>query len=112
VRKKSYRTPKNYDGSALTTWSLGDVASNALMGIRATHQERPDLVLAAWPEVIGERLAKMTQATSFQDGVLMVKVNNSTLHSLLSQHDRQRVLNGLRQKFPRLQIKNIVFRMR
>ena len=32
------------------------------------HQIHPDLILAAWPEVIGPKLASMTQAISFENG--------------------------------------------
>lgn len=105
------RTPRNYDGQAVTTHHLREISSGVLSGIRAVYEERPDLVLAAWPEVIGHKLAGMTQAISFIDGVLVVKVKNSTLHSLLSQHDRFRILNRLREQFPRTIIKGIVFRI-
>ena len=53
----------------------------------------------------------MTQAVAFADGVLVVKVKNSTLHSLLSQNDKLRILTMLRQKFPRVEIHNICFRI-
>jgi Dna[CI] antecedent DciA-like protein len=79
--------------------------------ISEVYQERPDFVLAAWPLIIGPQIATMTQAISFIEGVLLVKVKNSTLHSLLSQKDRSRILNLLRMKFPKTHIKNIVFRI-
>jgi hypothetical protein len=64
-----------------------------------------------WPDVIGPKLASMTQAHSFVDGVLLVKVKNSTLHSLLSQNDKPRILNLLRKRFPNVEIKTIYFRI-
>lgn len=82
-----------------------------LARIGDSFKERPDLVLASWPEVIGARLAPMTQAVSFQDGILVVKVSNSTLHSLLNQYEKGRVLASLRQKFPRVNIINVIFRI-
>ncbi|QLH34886.1 MAG: DUF721 domain-containing protein [Parachlamydiaceae bacterium] len=85
--------------------------SDVLVKIRETQQDRPDLVLAAWPEVIGPQLSTMTQAVSFSEGVLLVKVKNSTLHSLLSQHDKGKIIAGLKARFPRLQIENILFRI-
>lgn len=111
VKKGLSRKPKNYDGTAVTSHKFGDVLSCVLSHIRARCQERPDMVLAAWPEVIGAKLAGMTNAVSFVDGVLTVKVANSTLHSLLSRHDKARILASLRQKFPKVCIQNIVFRM-
>jgi hypothetical protein len=72
---------------------------------------RPDLILAAWPEVIGPELAPFTKAITFQDGVLNVTVNNSTLYSLLSQNDKPRLIQNLRDKFPETLIKTIFFRL-
>lgn len=111
MRKSNRRTPKNYDGTAPTTHKISDLLSEVVLQIRDNYQDRPDLVLAAWPEVIGPQLAAMTQAVSFIEGVLLVKVKNSTLHSLLSQNDKARIIASLKAKFPRVQLKNIVFRI-
>lgn len=109
--KKLTRTPKNYDGCEVTSQRLSDVLSHVLKGITDTHQERPDLVLAAWPSIVGEKLAPMTQAVSFFEGVLVVKVKNSTLYSLLCQHEKARLVKALKAKFPKVYIKAIHFRM-
>lgn len=108
--RQTQRTPKNYDGTQVTTRRISDLLPQVLSSIGARYQDSPDLVLAAWPEVIGQNLAPMAEALSFIDGVLLVKVNNSTLHSLLNQHDRARILNNLRTKFPSVIFKTVVFR--
>lgn len=105
------RTPKNYDGIQTTLHRVSDLLSGVLSQVEKVYQQHPDLILAAWPDVIGSKLASMTQAVSFFDGILLVKVKNSTLHSLLSQNDKPRILNILRQKFPNVQIKSISFRI-
>lgn len=106
-----HRTPRGYDGPGVTTHKVGDLLTNVLATIGDSFKERPDLLLAAWPEIIGQKLAPMTQAVSFCEGVLLVKVKNSTLYSLLNQNDKLKILNSLRQKFPKMQIKNVVFRI-
>ena len=111
MKKQVYRRPKGYNGPGLTTRRLSDLLPVVLHNIGEAYHERGDLVLAAWPEIIGSRLAVMTQAVAFESGFLIVKVNNSTLYSLLSQHDKPRILHSLRDKFPNTMIKNIVFRM-
>lgn len=111
MSRTPYRKSKNYDGTQITTHKVTDLLPRVLTQIHNVYQDRPDLILACWPEVIGPKLASMTQAVSFQDGILTVKVKNSTLYSLLSQHDKPRILNALRQKFPSIGIKNIVFRI-
>jgi hypothetical protein len=111
VKTRYRRTPKGYDGTGVTTHAMSALLPAVLAQIGEVYEHRPDLILAAWPEIIGKQLAGMTEAISFDDGVLVVKVKNSTLHSLLSQHDKNRVLNSLRQKFPNSVIKTVIFRM-
>lgn len=108
--KSNSRIPKSYDGTQITTRHLANLLPQVLSSIGEMHQDRPDLVLAAWPEVIGEKLAHMTEAVSFFDGVLVIKVKNSTLLSLLGQHDRPRIMRNLQMKFPSVYFKNVVFR--
>jgi hypothetical protein len=109
--KKYWRTPKNYDGSGVTTHRISELLPYVLRQVGKLHEQRPDLVVAAWPEIIGPKLAPMTQALTFTSGVLAVKVKNSTLLSLLSQHDKPRILASLKQKFPNVEIRNVVFRI-
>lgn len=111
LRKGAQRTPRNYDGTGTTTHHIDTLLTSALTRIGEGYKERPDLVLATWPEVIGPQFAAMTQAVSLIEGVLLVKVKNSTLHSLLSQHDKPKILRSLKQKFPSANIQNIVFRI-
>lgn len=105
------RTPKNYNGTDVTTHHITALLPIVLAKVGEVYAERPDLILAAWPEIIGAKLAAMTQAVSFVEGVLLVKVKNSTLYSLLNQHDKPRILSNLRKKFPKMNIKTIVFRI-
>lgn len=111
MKKTFRRTPKDYDGTQLTSRNISDILPVVLSEVGAAFRDRPDLILAAWPDIIGPALAPMAAAQSYQDGVLVVKVKNSTLHSLLSQHDKHIILGKLRQKFPKAGVKNIVFRI-
>lgn len=67
--------------------------------------------MAAWPDVVGPLLAPMTKVVSFVDGILTVKVKNSTLYSLLSQTEKARLIKNLRDKFPQTSIRTINFRL-
>jgi hypothetical protein len=107
----SRRTPKNYDGTGITTRRVGEVLPAVLAKLGGAFKDRPDLILASWPEIIGPKLASMTHAESFKDGILIVKVKNSTLHSLLNQYEKSKVLASLRQKFPKVNIINVIFRI-
>lgn len=111
MSKSWYRTPKNYDGTGTTSHHVSDLLPRALTKISSVYQVRPDLVLEAWPSIIGPTLSGMTQAVSFVDGVLTVKVKNSTLHSLLSRNERFKVLAAIQQKFPKAGVEHIVFKI-
>lgn len=95
--------------TALTTKSLHALLPSMLKQITATLDERPDLIVAAWASLIGPRMAPMTKAVSFREGILTVKVRNSSLLSLLSQCERPRLLKSLRSRFPQAEIRNIRF---
>lgn len=111
MRKKPRITPRNYDGTGVTSHQLRDILPLVLKGVQGVYQSKAELVLDAWPSIIGCRLSSMTRAESFIDGVLTVRVKNSTLHSLLQQHDKSRLLAKLREKFPGVPLKTIVFRI-
>lgn len=90
---------------------MSELLPAVLKQIGDVYQERPDLILEAWPAVIGPQLALMTRALSFKEGVLTVIVNNSTLHSLLTVKEKQRILAAFKAKFPRVSFNNILFRI-
>jgi hypothetical protein len=76
-----------------------------------SQKQRPDLVLAAWPILVGEKIAQMARVQSFEEGILTIKVTNSSLLSLLVQNERPRLLKELRKQFPCTRIYDIRFRM-
>jgi hypothetical protein len=94
-----------------TNKQMKDLLPKVLQEIGAKHKDRPDLIVQSWPGIIGEKLAPMTKAVAFEKGILTVKVSNSTLYSLLSQHERGRLLKCLKQRFPAIEINNIYFRI-
>ncbi len=111
MKPKPRRTPRYYDGTQPTSHHLSDLLHHVLQKVRGSHGTCSDQIFAAWSEVIGERLAAMTSPQSFYDGVLKIRVKNSTLHNLLEQHEKPRLLAALRRRFPRLEIKKIVFKI-
>jgi hypothetical protein len=105
------RTPRGYDDVEPTGKEISELLPEWLAKIGSRFQDRPDLILLAWPEIIGEKLAPMTQAVSFVNGVLTVKVKNSSLYSLLVQHEKKKLLKQLQMRFPAVMIRNIIFRL-
>lgn len=103
--------PKGYDGQIPTGKTLSKLLPRMMKKVAARYDDRPDAILKMWPEIVGSTLAPQTRAVSFQEGVLLVHVANSTLLSLLACHEKTRILKHLRAKFPKLEIKTILFKM-
>lgn len=102
--------PANYRGTRLTSHRLSSVLPLAMQSIEKNMKERPDLVLAAWPEIIGPKLATMTEAVSFNDNILIVHVHDSILYSMISKKEKPKIMAFIRQRFPNIHIKSIFFR--
>lgn len=104
-RFQAPRVPK------LTSKTLQNLLPEFLKKVNKNCHQRHDLIPLAWPAIIGEKLAPMTQAESFKEGVLYVRVSNSTLLSILSHRERKMLLKKLKEKFPKTDIKEIRFRL-
>lgn len=105
------RTPRYYDGIKPTNKQLVHLLPEWLSEMQKKLQDKPDLVLLSWKELVGEKIAPMTEALSFVDGVLTIKVKNSTVYSLLVQYESARLQKELQKRFPSVIIKRIVFRL-
>ncbi len=103
--------PKYYNGTAVTSHKLRELLPKTLRHIGAQVRQRSDLVLATWPEVVGPKIAAMTRAHKFHEGVLEVRVSNSTLLSLLIQTDKKRIIASLRRRLPEASIRDVYFRI-
>lgn len=110
--EKSRRIPKNYQGINPTGRPIKDLLVSVLGQLQEQVKQKPEDVLNAWASVAGENVASMTEAVSFQAGVLVVKVYHSALYSLLVTHEKKRLEELLRKAFPTLAIKKIQFRIR
>ena len=79
--------------------------------IQSKYHDRPDLILVGWKEIVGERIAPMTEAKEFVDGILYVKVHNSS--TLQNFHmTKQHLLQKIRQRFKSVKIDDIKFSMK
>jgi hypothetical protein len=106
------RTPHGYDGPKVTTHKLQELLPHVLHKVNALYITQPQVVLEAWPRVIGEKMAPFTKAIRFVEGILHVSVKNSSLLSLLNTpHDKQSLVEGLKKLVPYAPIKNIQFRI-
>ena len=108
---KCARIPRNYRGNLPTGRGLSTLLPKVLRGIQRKHQLRPDLVVASWKALVGPQISGMSKAQKFEGGKLFVKVKNSSLLSVLSTYEKERLLALLQKKFPAANIKEIIFRI-
>ena len=105
------RTPRNYDGSEPTGKIIGELLPEILTNLSGKFKDQPHLILEAWPEIVGERVSKMTRAVSFKEGMLEVRVRNSSLLSLLVEHEKSRLLALFQKRFPKVRFQDIFFKI-
>jgi hypothetical protein len=96
-------------GRALPHQQLKDLLGGFLQGVEGRVRARPDLILGAWAEMIDPKWRGMTEASSFEKGVVVVKVKNASLYSLLVQQEGARLLKKLQARFPENGIKKLKF---
>lgn len=105
-KKKTYRSP-----TQLTTKNLTDVLRSVLKDISCSYNNYLETFIKEWPKIIGEDYAFMTQVVGYKQGVLTIKVKNSSLYSLLYHHKKQDILKQIQKNYPKWCVKNIIFRI-
>lgn len=95
-----------------TNKMISDILPRILSTLEKTYIQKPNRVLEAWAEIVGEKLSSMTKASSLKEGTLLVLVSNSTLLQLLKVYEKEKLLKILQEKFSKDIIKNIEFRLR
>lgn len=103
------RRSRRYDGTEIPARSLSDLLPQILGEIsRKSTPLGKEAISLCWAQILGEKMAPLTECVSWTDGVLTVKVKSATLYSLLCQHEKARLLKKLQEQFP---IRNLVFRV-
>jgi len=99
-------------GTHLTSKKLSDVVPSVMQTISTHFAEKPQMVLDMWPQIIGGEFARLSRAVRFREGILEVRVKNSSLMSLLcSGADKKRIIDAFRARIPGIILKNIIFRI-
>jgi len=102
------RTPRNYSGTQNPVKKMTDLLPEVMCDLSRRVKDPREEIFQFWRELMGEKMAPLTEPISFVDGVLTVKVKSSTLYSLLVAHERPRLLSRLQEKFS---IRNLIFRV-
>ncbi len=103
-----FRTPRNYFGTQNPAKKIAELLPEIVADLGRRAKDPREEIFLFWRELIGEKMAALTEPVSFADEVLTVKVKSSTLYSLLVAHERPRLLKRLQEKFS---IRNLIFRV-
>ena len=90
--------------------AINDILPIVLNKIDIKFQKKEKNILLYWKNIIGEKLAPLTEAKKIVDGKLYIIVKSSTLYSLLSTQEKPKILNLLQKKYSKAVIKDIIFR--
>lgn len=103
------RTPKDYDGTGATYKDVKILIGDVMNQIERDYLKKSKTILEAWPDIVGPKLSVMTKAHSFEGGILVIKVTSSTLYSLFSNHEKDRLLKEIQKRFE--VVHKLVFKM-
>jgi hypothetical protein len=74
-------------------------------------REQPERILEGWYDIIDPQWKGLTQSDVFEKGIVVIKVKNAALYSLIVQQKKEELLKKLQEKFPTSGIKNLKFRI-
>ena len=90
---------------------IKNLAKPFLDNVDKKLRENPRAILHGWDEIVGKKIAALTDPEKFENGILFVKVKQQMLYNLLVKHEYSRLLESLRKNFPQTVIEAIKFRI-
>ena len=93
----------------LPTLRVGDIATQIMAKAGMGNRVKLEDILAAWQEIVGAFLFKLTRPDTFERGILSVRLIQPTAHHALMQ-EKVKILKRLQEKMPDAKIKDIRFR--
>jgi hypothetical protein len=93
------RTPRNYEGTQITDKKLSELLPEVLKKIRTSSEVQSEEIFSFWFELVGGKIATLTEPVSFVEQILTIRVKSASLYSLLAQHEKARLLKELQKRF-------------
>ncbi len=93
----------------LPALKVGDLATQIMAKYGMANRVKLEDILAAWEEIVGSFLFKMTRPDAFERGILTVRLMQPTAHHALSL-EKVKILKRLQEKLPDAKIRDIRFR--
>ena len=100
----------SFSHTRITSKFLKDLLKDVQNGLEKDDKHQEVNIHEIWAKIIGEKLSGLTQVKSLNNGILVIKVNSSSLNQLLSTTEKPKILLKLKTQYPFLRIKNVVFK--
>lgn len=94
--------------TATKTKEMKNLTLNFLKDIKKRRSFDIEKVLE---DVIGKEAFSMVEILSLKDSILMLRIKNSTLYSIFSNYERDKILRKIQKKLSKDIIKNIIFKI-
>lgn len=91
--------PRFFSGTQPTSHALDLLVSRWLRAFDKRVSDSPEKAFAAWDAVVGLKISALARPLTFSEGILTVRVQNSTLMSLLAGTERKQILQRLRRQY-------------
>jgi len=93
----------------MPTLSVADLAPKIVAQCGLANRVKLEDVLAAWEEVVGTFLFKLSRPDAIERGILTVRLLQSAAHHALSL-EKAKILKRLQTKLPDAKIRDVRFR--
>lgn len=85
-----------------TNKSLQHLLQKFLSQIQTSEESEKERVFKLWFAILGDEFSKYTKPLSFDKGIFIVRVESSSLYSLLCTYEKTRLYQELRKHVPHL----------
>jgi predicted nucleic acid-binding Zn ribbon protein len=90
---------------------VGDTLENVMRKLGLTERLTEGQILAAWKDIVGDWFALHTCPDRLRDGILFVRVVQSSVHYELDRNCKTRIIQKLKARFGGNRVRDIRFRI-
>ena len=94
-----------------TSKPIGETLAKVMAGLGLKDRLKEHEVLQAWRDIVGDFIAGHSNPQRLQDGVLYVRVLQSTVHYELDRVWKPQILDKLKKRFGAKTVREIKFRL-
>jgi predicted nucleic acid-binding Zn ribbon protein len=106
-----WRGYRESPGSPDRAQPVGDSLEKVMRKLGLDERLTEGQILAAWKQIVGDWFALHTCPDRLRDGILYVRVIQSSIHYELDRNCKSRIIQKLKARFGATRIRDIRFRL-